>query len=148
MSGNTYAKSCKGLADNFTSEPCKGAEHFVQIIENWCGDGYLPNRKADWENTKERQKQEDQWMLKLRTVYPFGLNDSLNFSSKDATDNHEPVGRSFPSLPRKFSHPTHRVFNKTSPKSNHQIFTAKLRHILEHHLHRVYKFIRVSLYNI
>ena len=79
----------------------------------------------DWENTKERQKQEDQWMLKLRTVYPYGLNDSLNFPSKDATDSH-----------------------KTSLKSNHQIFLAKLRHILKHHLHQASKFIRVSLYNM
>ena len=148
MSGKTYATSCKRLADHFTSGPCKGAEHVVQIIENWCGNGYLPNGKVDWENTKERQKQEDQWMLKLRTVYPYGLNDSLNFPSKDATDNHEPVGRSFPSLPRKFSRPNHRVFNKTSPKSNHQIFVAKLRHILKHHLHQASKFIRVSLYNM
>ena len=59
MSGKTYATSCKRLADHFKSGPCKGAEHFVQIIENWCGDGYLPNGKVDWENTKERQKQED-----------------------------------------------------------------------------------------
>ena len=47
----------------------------------------IPNGKVDWENTKERQKQEDQWMLKLRTVYPYGLNDSLNFPSKDAIMN-------------------------------------------------------------
>ena len=87
-------------------------------------------------------------MLKLRTVYPYGLNDSLNFPSKDATDNNEPVGRCFPSLSRKFSRPNHRVFNKTSPKSNHQIFVAKLRHILKHHLHQASKFIRVSLYNM
>ena len=128
----TYATSCKILTDHFTSRPCKGAENFVQIIENWCGDGYLPNGKVDWEATIERQKQEDQWMLKLRTVYHYGLNDSLNFPSKDATDNHEPVGRIFPSLPRKFSRPNHRVFNKTSPKSNQKIFIAELRHILEH----------------
>ena len=32
MSGKTYATSCKRLAEHFTSGPCKGAEHIVQII--------------------------------------------------------------------------------------------------------------------
>ena len=57
MSGKTYATSCERLAEHFTSGPCKGAENVVQIIENWGGDGYLPNGKVDCENTKERQKQ-------------------------------------------------------------------------------------------
>ena len=87
-------------------------------------------------------------MLKLCTAYPYGLTDILHFPSKDATDNHEPVGRCFPSLPTKFSRPNHRVFNKTSPKPNHQLFVAKLCHILKHHLHQASKFIRVSLYNM
>ena len=34
MGGKTYATSCKRLAEHFTSGPCKGAEHVVQIIEN------------------------------------------------------------------------------------------------------------------
>ena len=50
----TYATLCKRLAAHFTSGPCEGAEHVVQIIENWCGDGYLPNGNVGWENTKER----------------------------------------------------------------------------------------------
>ena len=97
--------------------------------------------------TQKRGRNRETSACENFALYPYGLNDSLNFPSKNATDNHEPVGRSFPSLSRKFSRPNHRVFNKTSPKSNHQIFIAKLRHILEHHLHQASNF-RVSFYNM
>ena len=41
MSGKKYATSCKSLSEHFSSGPCEGAEHFVQILENWNGSGHL-----------------------------------------------------------------------------------------------------------
>ena len=61
MSGKSYATTCKRLCDHFSSGPCKGAEHFVQVLEKWEGDGHLPNRGGvDRELSKRREKQEDQ----------------------------------------------------------------------------------------
>ena len=52
---------------------------FVQVIENWEGDGHLPNRDGeDQDLSRKLKKQEDHRMLKLRTIYPYGLNYSLN----------------------------------------------------------------------
>ena len=42
-----------------------------------------------------RLKREDYWIKKLRTVYPYGLNERTKFMNEDA-----PVGRLFPALPR------------------------------------------------
>ena len=68
MSGKNYASSCKRLCDHFSSGPCKGADHFVQVIENLEGDGHLPNRGGeDQDLSRKRKKQEDLWMLKLST---------------------------------------------------------------------------------
>ena len=78
MSSKSYVTTCKRLCEHFSSGPCKVAEHFVQVLEKWEGDGHLPNRGVDRELSKRREKQEDQWILKLRTLYPYGLNDSLN----------------------------------------------------------------------
>ena len=119
-------------------------EHFVQVLEKWEGDGHLPNRGGVGRDlTKRREKQEDQWMLKLRTLYPYGLNDSLNGPIKGVPDHI--VGLNFPSLSRKYSRPTHRDFNKTSiNKENSQTFIKKLRHILQHKIDQAARFIGSS----
>ena len=59
----------------------------------------------------------------------------------------EPIGLSFPSLPRNLSRPSRRVYKKPI-KSDHFIFIAKLRHIFEHCIHQASKFIRVSMANM
>ena len=53
MSGKQYASSCRRL--------CKGADHCIQILEKWEGDGHLPNHGGvDFDERKRREKQEDQ----------------------------------------------------------------------------------------
>ena len=42
-------------------------------------------------------------MLKLRTIYPYGLNDSLNEPLKGVMDYS--VGLNYPPLPRKYTRP-------------------------------------------
>ena len=147
MSGKKYASSCKRLCDHFSSGPCKGAEHFVQVIENWEGDGHLPNRGGeDQDLTRKRKKQEDHWMLKLRTIYPYGLNDSLNEPLKGVLDYS--IGLNFPPLPRKYTRPNQRVFNHSKMQRSSEIFIVKLRHLLVHKIDEAAKLIRVSLANM
>ena len=147
MSGKKYASSCKRLCDHFSSGPCKGADHFVQIIENWEGDGHLPNRGGeDQDLSRKRKKQEDHWMLKLRTIYPYGLNDSLNEPLKGVMG--DSVGLNYPPLPRKYTRPNNRVFNHSKILRNSETFIAKLRHLLVHKIDEAAKLIRVSLANM
>ena len=69
--------SCKILTSHFTKGICKGAGHSVQIIEKLDGDGRNGGKCLDPRSTKERKERELHWMLKLRTVYPYGLNDRV-----------------------------------------------------------------------
>ena len=70
----------------------------MQVHEIMSGGGHLTNGQLDWELTKVRKKREDQWMRKSRTVYPYGLNDSLNEPIEDVPDHI--IGLNFPSLTR------------------------------------------------
>ena len=77
MRGAVYTTSCQRLGEHLSLGPCKGSEYFVQVVEKMSGSGRI-GKEVDPQITKERRKREDQWMLKLRTVYPYGLNDALN----------------------------------------------------------------------
>ena len=105
----TYSISCKRLGEHFTSGRCRGSEYTVQIVEQMSGNGRLANGKVDLDIQRERKKREDGWMLKLRSVYPYGLNDGLNsmpegglpYASREGIDG--VVGKLFPALPRQNS---------------------------------------------
>ena len=53
-----------------------------------------------------RIKREIEWMLKLRTLYPYGLNEKLDIYEDDKNlkrfKSNVIVGKLFPSLPRLF----------------------------------------------
>ena len=48
-----------------------------------------------------RKVRELYWMMELRTVYPYGLNDRVGEEYKTA-NTHINVANKFPSLPRKY----------------------------------------------
>ena len=83
-------------------------------------------------------------MLKLRTVYPYGLNDALN----KLADTTGVVGRPFPSLPRSHSRPFIRSISKNTKLMDHDIFFTKFRHLLDDQLLSVAHFCRVSLFSM
>ena len=62
MSGKIKSNSCKWLAEHFSKGICKNANYSAQIIEKWQG------------NVKQFLGGSEEQMLKLRTVYPYGLN--------------------------------------------------------------------------
>ena len=65
------------LANHFNSGHCKGASFSVNKIEKLSGDGRGEDGKLDPIMNRIRKKKKTEWMLKLRTVYPYGLNDRV-----------------------------------------------------------------------
>ena len=107
------------------------------------GNGKI-GKEVDPQLTKERRKREDQWMLKLRTVYPYGLNDALN----EIVDTTGIVGRTYPSLQCSHSRPSIRSISKNTKLMDHDIFFTKFRHLLDNQLRSVAHFLRVSLFSM
>ena len=62
------------IAQHFRSGPCKGAKFSMQVIEKWDGNGREPGGKM-CEIEQSKRIKETEWMLKLRTIYPYGLNE-------------------------------------------------------------------------
>ena len=68
---------CRILVDHFSSGMCQGATFKVNIIEKLSGTGRDEEGTMDPGVSSMRRKKEREWMLRLRTVYPFGLNDRV-----------------------------------------------------------------------
>ena len=67
------------------------------MLEILPGSGYNEFNEVDEENRKLRLEKEDIWMKKLRTIYPYGLNERAK--QKVSNDiSLTPVGSIFPSL--------------------------------------------------
>ena len=65
---------CKWLAEHFSTGISKNAKYSVQIIEKWQGNGRASRGAIDLGEAVLRRKRKTKSMLKLRTVYPYGLN--------------------------------------------------------------------------
>ena len=78
MKGRINSSSCKRLADHFSTGLCKGQGYTVQISENWGGNGRTDRGAIDLGLAVLRRKRETEWMLKLRTLYLYGLNDRVD----------------------------------------------------------------------
>ena len=129
MRGKTYTDSCKRLRQHFTSGCCKNAEYFVQVAERLAGDGRRADGVIDPEFTKMRRNIEDSWMLKLRTVYPYGLNDDLNSPMNCKFPQYSSIGiigKIFPPLPRQHAR-TWRTHNHNDHHSQFPNFMSNLQ---------------------
>ena len=91
------AHSSHILANHFSKGHCKGATFTVNIIEKLSGDGRDNDGKLDPTINRIRKKKETEWMLKLQTVYPFGLNDRIGDEYME-NRNHDNVFSKFPPL--------------------------------------------------
>ena len=109
--------------------------YIVQIVEKHKGNG-RKNNMLDPEISNERKMREDQWLIKLRTVYPYGLNDSLNdHSSMKVVDTTGITALLFSPLPRTLSRPprVHNHNNNTSQDSDS--FFTKFLDLLNNRSH-------------
>ena len=60
------------------------------------GTGRTDRGAIDVSQTRERKSREVDWMLKLRTVYPYGLNDRIGDEYKDGNQGIQVGNRFFP----------------------------------------------------
>ena len=74
MIAKIKSNSCNWLGEHFSRDTCKNAKYSVQIIEKWQGNGRSSSGAIHLSQAVHRRKRETEWMLKLRTVYPYGLN--------------------------------------------------------------------------
>ena len=100
MDSGTYG--CKVLSEHFKGFPCCGFGFSCQIIQKLPGDGRDLSGTIDSTETVARRKIEDDWMCKLRTVWPYGLNDKCRGKLWTNMDDDVFVARElFPKLPSK-----------------------------------------------
>ena len=135
---------CRVLSEHFHKGLCKNASYIVQILEKIEGNGRTPRGAMDASITSLRKQIERFWMLKLRTVYPYGLNDRIG--DEFIRDNtHILVGTKFPPLPRSHKRTSrgtaHKSNNHTSPNS----FLNKFKFHLKNKLAETPNFSRINL---
>ena len=128
MKGSTNAKSCLKLANHFSSGECEGADYEVNIFENWEGNGHKDDGTMDWELDRLRKKREDEWMLSLRTIYPYGLNDSLNFPEDFQFSKTGSIGKVFPAFPCSKSRQGHPIHCHRANHTEYKMFLSKTNH--------------------
>ena len=136
---------CEILTKHFLEGLCKDSTYNVQILEKLEGNGRTERGAMDASSTSIRKKKEVEWMMKLRTVYPYGLNDRIGDEHKcDST--HVLVGTRFPPLarvhPRLSRGEAHCKINyNITPLSLFNKFSA----ILNDNISETSNFMRISL---
>ena len=154
MSGKLNSNSCKWFTEHFSTGLCKNAKCSVQIIEKWQGNGRTSHGAVDLGQAVLRRKRETEWMLKLRTLYPYGLNEKMDifedcknvkrFKSDDG------IVMMDPSLPRLFQRDQacRHVNRKGINILNYKQFITNLNNYLNDDLPNALSYIRVSLASI
>ena len=72
----------------------KGASFSIHILEKLEGDAFIDSQR-DFAVQKLRLQREDYWLKKLRTIYPYGLNERAKNSNLE-----KPTSKLFPPLAR------------------------------------------------
>ena len=77
MSGEMKLNCCKWLTKHFSTRICKNVKYSVKFIKKLQGNGRIICGTIDIGETLLRRKGETEWMLNLRTVYSYGLNEKV-----------------------------------------------------------------------
>ena len=135
---------CHILSAHFRKGLCKDSDYTVQIVEKLEGNGRTSRGIIDASQTAKRKEKELEWMLKLRTIYPYGLNDKIGTEKTPATEQSY-IGKRFPPLKRNFSRVSRRGNKKGSDGLTHTDFLSKLDGYLQYNLKDTINFIRISI---
>ena len=138
---------CRILTEHFSQGFCKGATFTVHIIEKLQGDGRTGDGKLDPNITRLRKKKETDWMLKLRTVYPFGLNGRVGDEFL-RDDDINTIYHKFPSLKKIQENLKVRTKNATSNSFVVDNFTFIVNESLRTSRKNTINLIRVLLCNL
>ena len=102
-----------------------------------------------------RRKRETEWMRKLRTVYPYGLNDRVDMYNDDnqafrLNNDDDLVGKVFPSLPRQYQRdPRYRHNNRNGLQNiNYETFVREIHQHVTTDLPNASNYIRISLSSV
>ena len=79
---------------NYYKNVCKCTSFSIHILEKLEADGFI-NGQRDFAVQNLPLQRVDYWMKKLRTIYPYGLNEGAKNSNLE-----QPTGKLFPTLPR------------------------------------------------
>ena len=136
--------TCKILTAHFNTGVCKGSSYKVQFVEKLIGNGRTKRKAIDPEHTALRKKRELYWMLELRTIFPYRLNDRIGDEYKKV-DAHFAVGKRFLTLKRNYPRLS-RGKNRTGiNKLSCDNFLLQLDRILMSDIKEALNFIRKSL---
>ena len=147
INGHTTAKQgCKHEIKH-CKESCNGYNFKYQILEKLPGNGYKPSGELDPEMTKIRKSREDIWMKKLRTIYPYGLNEKASDKETDSSVVEPAIGKLFPPLTRNGTRNSRSRQNRNihSSQITCQEFFDKLDYLLNHDIHNSFNDIRKTL---
>ena len=146
MNGHRTAKDgCKHEIRHY-SEACNGYNFQYQILEKLPGDGFDSSGQVDPVMLGIRKAREDEWIKKLRTIYPYGLNESASDKETDSSVLHRAVGKLYPPLPR-----SNRAYrsrenrnNRSSNLSSAEFFEL-VDHLMHNDMHNSFNEIRKTL---
>ena len=78
---------------------CKSYSYSYQIIEKFPGNGYKVDGSIDEEMSKIRKDKEDEWIRKMRVIFPYGLCEKACDKENDCSVLHKAVGKSYKGFP-------------------------------------------------
>ena len=118
-----------------------------QILEKLPGNGYKSSGELDPEMTKIRKAREDIWMKKLRTIYPYGLNEKARDKETDSSVIEPAIGKLFPPLPRNGNRSTRTRENRNNHSSQISCreFFENLDNLIHEDIHNSFNEIRKIL---
>ena len=98
----------------------------------------------DPKHRETRLQREEYWIKKLRTIYPYGLNERARDYHHD-----EPVGKMFPSIPRSRERVVRSRRSRNNRNNNTSVsqFLENITLLLENDLKDAYYIIRIMLNN-
>ena len=132
------------LIEHFSQGLCKNATFTVNIIEKLTGDGRGADGKLDPALTRIRRKKETDRMLRLRTVYPYGLNDRVGDEYMNDRNSCN-IFSKFPSLKRMKGRQKIRTKTSTSDDFIVENFIYIINESLRTNLRNTMNLIRVLL---
>ena len=136
--------SCPFLRKHFkTGNLCHNAGFSVRILEKLPGKGLTDRGVVDRSKVAFRKEKEAEWMLKLRTVYPYGLNHDFgrNLCQGDVV-----IGKFFPKVSNKVARtPGHSRTNPGNVAFSLDNYLQYIVDTLHNDLHNVPNIFRVSI---